>query len=443
MGAFLAPGFVLAQVPIEITDQHIEVDFPELITFHLSVSAPSPIVGAELRYRVHQLSCGSLVATALPEFDSSPSVEIDWEWELLERGGLPVGATVTYWWVVEDEAGNVVETPEATLVFDDPRFEWRTLEGEFVTLHWVDGDEGFAQELLSIAEDGIDRLHASTGVAHSRQVQVYIYGSASAMLGALAFAQEWTGGVSFSDYGLISIGVNPSNLAWGRTAMMHELSHVVVREASFACGAELAAWLDEGIAVMNEGDQDPLYERIMEDAIDQDSVFALRSLGGDFPYDAQEARLAYVQSQSFVDYLMTLQGTEGLSAVLAAFRESGSTDRALEEAFGFDQEGLDRRWREWIGLPVREPEPTLSVRVRPIPTINLRPPEPEQPQPQAPEATPTLMQTPAQAPASGGSGCNSSDIKGAGVDVAGLGLLLGLGLVLTRRRFWGGGSYGL
>ena len=118
--AALAPSTALAQSAPQVLDHGTTVDFPETLTFHLAATGPRPIVRAELRYRVDQLACGTVVSTAKPGFEPGSSVDIAWEWRLRERGGLAGGASVRYQWVVEDERGQVARTPEATFTFEDP-----------------------------------------------------------------------------------------------------------------------------------------------------------------------------------------------------------------------------------------------------------------------------------------------------------------------------------
>ena len=437
--AVLGAGTAIAQETIQAQDVRATIDFPEVITFHLTATSPSPIVKAELRYQVPHLSCGSVTATTQPQFAAGTRVDLDWEWNLLERGGLPIGATVVYEWVIEDASGRVITTPQTTLVFDDPRFSWTTLEGTHIVLHWYSGDEAFAQELLAAAEEGIDRLHASTGVLPSTEVQVYVYGSAASMREALAFAQEWTGGVSFSEYGLVAIGVEPSQLAWGKRAMVHEMTHVVMTEATFTCGSDLPTWLHEGLAVMNEGPLQAHYKSALDRAIEEDRVFSLRSLTGDFPYAVDEAVLAYAQSGSLVSYLAGLRGPEGLTELFAAFREAALLDEAMEQVFGFDQRGLERAWRASVELPVGEPQPQLTPRIRPLPTVEpySQAPPPASPEPDptatvAPTLTPTPTATP-DAARTGGPGCNRA-ASGGPTDVGGGAAVAALGLLAVRRR---------
>ena len=430
-----AGGTVSAQEQLLGAHLTTSAEFPDSLTFSLQVQTPILVERAEVRYQIDQISCASSTASGFPEFVPSADVDVSWEWDLRERGGLPVGTRVTYWWVLTSGERSF-GTEHANVVFEDPRFEWRTVTGEHTRLMWYKGDVGFAEELLAVAEEGIRQLSDSAGVLRSRPVEVRIYENPDAMRGATVFGQEWAGGVAYPSNGLVIIGVDERTLAWGRTAMVHEMSHVVLAEATATCGASLPAWLNEGLATFNEGPEEPQFAVALDQALRNDSAYTVRGLAGSFPGSRDAAVLAYAQSRSLVAYLVTTHGSDRMSALLDAFRELGTIDRALIDVYGFDSDGLEARWREDVGLPARSPRPDVELEPLPeIPALGL----PLGPAEQGPAATPeqeTNTPTPEPAESSGrggGSGCNRSDGESAGLDLGALaGLALG-GLVVGRR----------
>ena len=80
---------------------------------------------------------------------------------------------------------------------------------------------------MDTANSALEKLGQDTGAHLEQSVNVYIYASSKDLLGALIYPQEWTGGVTFPEYGIIVIGIAPDNLAWGNGAMTHELAHLV------------------------------------------------------------------------------------------------------------------------------------------------------------------------------------------------------------------------
>ena len=159
----IAVGPAAAQEPL--LDAHLStaIDFPNTLTFQLSARVPVVIDRAEVVYQVEELSCGTGTASGLAQFAPTNTLNVSWEWDLRDAGGIPVGAKISYRWMLSG-AGRTFETPLETLVFEDPRFDWRTVTGEHTRLKWYAGGEGFANDLLQVAEEGIVQLESSTGV---------------------------------------------------------------------------------------------------------------------------------------------------------------------------------------------------------------------------------------------------------------------------------------
>ena len=444
----LGPGVASAQVAVEVFSPHTSIDFPNSLTFHLHVTSKTTITGAEVRYQVEQLSCGSGTASGFAEFTPGTDLDVSWEWDLRERGGLPPGSRVTYWWVLSGEEGTY-RTGPTTVVFEDPRFEWRTIAGEHTRLKWYEGTVEFARDLLDAADAGIRQLEASTGVLPSQPVEVRIYADSAAMREAVVFSQEWAGGIAYPEHGLVAMGINEFNLAWGRRATVHEMSHVVIAEASFTCGASLPAWLDEGLATFNEGPEERFFTTLMDEAVNDNAAYAVRGLAGSFPGSRDGAALAYAESRSLVAFLIEKYGPVQMNALLEAFQRNATIDRALTEVYGFDTDGLEQRWRAEVGLPEQAPRPAADVEPLPtIPPLGGQLPRPDATSVPEPALTPTptvqgeavagvpqqdeSQPTPTK---NGGSGCNRSGGDAAGIDLSFVGALA-LGARALRRRTW-------
>jgi len=445
LGFLAVAGTALAQEPPLDAHLSTSVEFPNALTFELNATAPVTIDRAEVHYQVEQLSCGTGASTALATFTPTDDLDVSWEWDLRDAGGLAVGSRITYRWVLSGD-GQTFETAPETVVFEDPRFEWQTMEGEFLRLHWYAGNEGFARDLVNVGDRGVRTLRQATGIAPSQPVEVRIYETAEAMRETILFGQEWAGGVAYAGQGLVAMGINGTNIDWGREAMVHEMSHVVVGQATFRCGSSLPAWLDEGLAVYNESSAAPIeFQVALAMAIAENSATSLRAIAGSFPYGRDGAVLAYAQSRSVVDHLIDTHGPEKMNDLLTTFKRVGTIDRALTEVYGFDTDGLDAAWRAKVGLPRRSSSDTLER--EPLPTIpplgipTQRPQIDATPTPTTgPSATPTPVPsatpTPSPTPTSvgrGGAGCNRSG-DSAGLD-GGTMLAIALGgLVVARRR---------
>ena len=368
----LAPQFVYADGGITVLSSTARADFPQSIAFTLEARSKADITQVVLRYQVKHQSCVDVTALATPDFRPGREVKATWEWDMRQSGGLPPGTEVQYQWTVQDAAGDRLETAAASLIFKDDRYQWRSLEQGQVIIFWYEGDRSFAEALLGSAQQALTMLDRDTGARLRNPARIYVYGSFDDLRGALVYAQEWTGGLTFTQFSTIAIGINPRNLDWGKGALAHELSHLVVGQITFNCyGATLPRWLDEGLAMYAEGDLGVDYQLPLRQAVARDRLISVRSLSSSFPADPEQALLSYAESHSLVSYLIAGYGQARMLRLLEVFKEGSSYDDALRQVYGLDSLGLDNAWRAGLGLgprpavetppPSPQPSPTLPV----------------------------------------------------------------------------------
>lgn len=342
-----APVSVQAVDGLAILDSSVEVDFPLKLNFSLSAQSDVDVTEIRLHYTVDRMSYAQVTSEVYLEFVPATTVEAAWSWDMRKTGGLPPGSSVAYWWTVEDAKGDQIETELTEVQVDDARYPWQSLTEGKVTLYWYEGDESFARELMNVAQQVLVRLAEDTGAELEKPVNIYIYASSQDLLGAMIFPQEWTGGVAYTRFGTIAIGIPPDSLDWGKRAMVHEFTHLVIHQMVFNPYNELPTWLDEGIAMYAEGPLEPMLLDLLHKAVAEDSLISVRSLASPFSAYAGESVLAYAQSHSIVEFLISNYGQSQMLELLSTFRQGSGYDEALLKVYGFDMDGLDSLWRSY------------------------------------------------------------------------------------------------
>lgn len=365
----LQPSAVAAQavapaLPLEVTAESYEPDFPKEVVFNLSASSNADIVAATLR--VKQVGEATVTTTAV-KVEPARQVQLTYAWDL-QRYYVPPGVEVEYYWLLEDATGYELRTPSRTFTLEDDRFSWREVSDGAVRLRWYAGDEPFADDLLSSTQRALDQLSADAGVPIDQQIKVFLYANQRDFLSALRpTAQEWAGGQAFSDLGIVVAAVEPNEagLAYGRRVLPHEVSHVVVHRMTANPYGDLPRWLDEGLAMYAEGPLEATYEQALSRAKSENRLHSVQSLSSNFPTDAQAALLSYAQSHSLVKFIVERHGPDRLQNLLLILKEGSAYNPALEAALGVDSDGLETQWREWTGAPPApdgtDPAPTQAV----------------------------------------------------------------------------------
>jgi len=350
----ITPPIANAQGGISLVDSTAEIYFPSALVFKIKATSQSDITRIRLHYQVDRMNYAQVTSEAWADFTPSPEVETEWIWDM-RKANLPAGATVRYWWTIEDKIGDILITPSETIRFDDLRYSWQKLNMGQLSLFWYKGTQSLANELMAACQQALERLSRDTGIYPEKPISLFIYASSKDLQGAMIFPQEWTGGIAFTEYGIIAIGVPPNELDWGKRAVAHELGHMVIHQMTFSpYGAiVLPNWLDEGLAMHAEGKPDPYLESWLKKAISENKLISVRSLSSPFSAIPEEAYISYAESQSLVEFLIQNYGKDKMLRLLSLLKEGNSCDEAMTEVYGFDQDGLDTLWRKYITIQIQ------------------------------------------------------------------------------------------
>jgi hypothetical protein len=280
-------------------------------------------------------------------FTPSTAVTAQWVWDMRKTGGLPPGSSVDYWWMVTDANGMKLKTEPSRIQVEDNRYDWQSITEGDVTLYWYRGENSFAEELMDAAQAALARLAESTGARLESTVRFYIYANATDLRGSMIYPQEWTGGVAFTRYGIIAIGITPdmNDVEWGKRVIAHELTHLVIHQVTFNPYNDLPTWLDEGLAMTAEGELEAEFKNALAKARKDNALISVRSLASPFSAYADESFLAYAQSYMLVEYLIDSYGREKMFELLNTFEQGSGYDEALMRVYGFDMDGLNVKWR--------------------------------------------------------------------------------------------------
>ena len=404
------PKAVSAAPGVDVIDDQPILNFPESITFRATLESSAPITSVMLEYGTDQLTCGTVVAKAFPQFTPGATVNAEWTWEMRQSGSLPPGATLWWRWRYSDGNGAEAVSEKKTLTWLDSTHDWQNVSSGPINIHWYSGDQAFAEDLLNAALTGLARLQNDAGLQPEKPIHLYIYANTDDMKDAILYEPTWTGGMAYSDHDIVIIGISQRDLEWGRTTIAHELTHVLVGHLTFSCLGGVPTWLNEGLAVYSEGELNSASQSQLDEAVRSDQLLSVRSLSGGFSEVPSRAYLSYSQSYSIVKFLIETYGQDRMNSLLIALRDGATVDDALLQVYGFNIDGLENAWRDSIGAapqtasaqPTAQPTPTFVPTYVPfagapvivtqtpyvIPTSSITQPTP---QPSGPPLNLTLM----------------------------------------------------
>ena len=339
----------------EVLSQGAQVHFAEGVVFNVEVSAESPVVEVKLNFRNANDGPWNYVY-----LDLEPSTRIEAE-HLLETDGaiyIPPLASLEYYYTVRDAAGNVSESPLQSLLYTDTRFSWESVTAGPLVLLYHDLSRSRVERFAASLEEPLARVEEILGDGPEEPMVGVIYNHerevrrAFPRLSRTIDEEQIFHGFAFSDWNLFAgIGLKES-------LIVHEAAHLMLDAAIQDPSPPIPAWLNEGFASYSEPGSRAPTARALEGR--GGSLIPLRGM------QAMTGRISdigyfYRKSESVVTHLIEEHGAERFRELLWEFGQGLSIDDALMETYGFDQDGLEREWRQASGyVPPNEPSSSRS-----------------------------------------------------------------------------------
>jgi hypothetical protein len=335
---------------LEVVRQEHSYAFNEELVFELEANSqePVPADSVELLYSVGHDS--DVVNRRQPDYEPGQQLAVRVRDELTQ-GQIPPTSAIQYHWEVTDAAGNTFETETKSFVYMDDRFDWRTVSDGALTVYYYGRTD--ADALLRAAAAALQRIETTLGHAVGMPLKIVVYATRGDMQAALSprgatFDEQITtlGTVVAPDVMLLLGGDERVYNTIG-----HELTHMVVGEATDNPFADIPAWLNEGLAMYHQDAIEPVYPQVLREAVRANDLDTVRRLSGRTG-NAARVNLWYAEVWSVVDFLIKEYGEDRMGQVLDIFAAGANPDDALMEVYGFDRDGLTARWWESLGVEV-------------------------------------------------------------------------------------------
>jgi hypothetical protein len=412
-----------------------EATFGTGITFTQAFESPVALARVEVLLDFPD-SLGPFVAEAAGA-TAGGARELTFRWSLDEDGHLVPNTPITARWrlVPEDRGIAPIVGPSVRVVYADTRFDWRTVSGDLVRLHWYEGSDAFGRRALAIGEEAVEQASAFLGVTETDPIDFYVYAEQDDFYDALGpGTRENVGGEAHSDIRTMFALIGPNDVTdpWVAIVIPHELTHLVFDTAVRNPYHFPPRWLNEGVATYLSEGYTASDRGATEAAASDGRLMPLRSLGGQFPTSAERFYLAYAESVSAVDFLVREKGTDALVSLVNSYADGVTDDEAFSAAIGTDLAGFEAAWLADLGAetPVqRGPQPAPAGPLPPGWDAGASPAP-------APSSMPGSTPAASAAPEPGEGTDDSSPLREgwvlAGAALAGL--LVGGSLAYVRRR---------
>ncbi len=331
--------------PITFEFSEPRYQFAEWLAFAAHASGSISITQATVYYQA-----GSALPVSQPADRFAAATEVDLAATItFAAGARPVAfSIITYWWEVVDAAGNRQQSELRTFKYTDNRFAWQLLDEGHARIYGYQGNSALSTSAAKLVADTLPRLEQQLGVASPDKLDVYIYAALDDLRSAVELAgREWLGGQARPELGVVLTAVPPGPEAdlQLRRDLPHELTHLMIYLAAYPRYDAVPAWLDEGLATLNEAEPNPAQAVALQKALEAGQVPSLEALCGALPIDATEVLAAYAQSRGVVQQIVDAYGSTGIQALLVAYRDGASCAGGVERGLNTTLTGLELKWR--------------------------------------------------------------------------------------------------
>jgi hypothetical protein len=202
----------------------------------------------------------------------------------------------------------------------------------------------FALDVLDVLESASNQVGSELGHFPEARVPVVIYRRDDYK--NVTNSPDWSGGVYDGTIRLPFGALSEIN-AGLRSVLFHEYAHVVVYDLT---KSNCPIWLNEGIAEMFGRKQLADSKAMHVQTASKAAAVDIRKLEGSFTgLSAADANIAYQQSYSLVNYVVTTYGWHRIQQILTALGQGMEINQAVAAAlqsYNLGYDGLIKEWRE-------------------------------------------------------------------------------------------------
>ncbi len=249
--------------------------------------------------------------------------------------------------------GGIRAGPSASVTVEDARFDWQTLSGQALSLHWYGEDASIGRHWLDVGNQAIAKAAALFGVRDVTRVDFFVYNDSTAFQGAAGPGTNGDAGGTYMSWIRTAFAeISPGDVGsgWPEQVIAHELTHHVFELATKNPYHTPPDWLDEGLATyMSEGFAGSRFVQPLEQGIAAGTLIPLSGFSTGFPRSSTAFALAYAESDSAVDYFLRTYGSAAMSKLVTSYAAGVSDDQAFTAATGSGVDAFGAAWLASIG----------------------------------------------------------------------------------------------
>lgn len=229
-----------------------------------------------------------------------------------------------------------------------------TLDGSHIRVKYQESDRPYAEMVLEASEKFYSPIAKKYGLKVNRKITVMVYPSREALNASFgwpasesAMGVYWVGVIRVLSPATWIQQTDPQEMQEvfvSAGPMAHEITHLAV---DYATRGNCPRWLTEGLAQLEEYRLTGF--RFPDPLRSSEQVYSLEQMDRDFD-NLEDQSLAYRESLSVVEYMVSVYGEDKLKEILALLGNGRSIEDSVEQVLGLKLVELERNWQMSSGF---------------------------------------------------------------------------------------------
>ncbi|TET77241.1 MAG: hypothetical protein E3J41_07590 [Candidatus Cloacimonadota bacterium] len=221
------------------------------------------------------------------------------------------------------------------------------ISNRYFDIFYPSARKNIAEDVSNYSVSELERISRNLHITAVEKIQISILEENEFNEKYGSYLPEWGIGFAIPKKSLIILKFpmsffNPSRLKF---IVGHEIAHVLIHRKA---GAFIPRWFDEGTAIYLSKEPNFIDEIKLSTAVILKRIIPLKDLTQSFPYSGARANLAYIESASTIEYLISEYGPYIVNQILSETKEARDFGNGFLIATGVDLTVFELEWRTWL-----------------------------------------------------------------------------------------------
>ena len=225
--------------------------------------------------------------------------------------------------------------------------ELNLISNRYFDIYYNSTRRNIAEDVSSYSVSELERISRNLYMKTVERITISIIEEDELIEKYGDYFPEWGVGFAIPEKSLIILKfpasfTNPQRLKF---IVGHEIAHILIHRKAKTF---IPRWFDEGTAIYLSKEQNFIDEIKLFTAVMLKRIIPLEDLEKTFPYSGEQANLAYIESASTIEFLISEYGPYIINQILIETRNINNFEDGFQIATGIDLLHFNLEWKSYL-----------------------------------------------------------------------------------------------